>query len=87
MPYITIKNGEVMNGGIIDMNGLIPDDVPPHWVAYFNHPNIDEAFSTVKAEGGEAVTDIMDTPVGKFFVAADTEGANFVLMQVLQADP
>ena len=47
--YTTWKVGEEMVGGMIDITGVVPDEVPAHWLVYFTVEDTDAALEKVKA--------------------------------------
>ncbi len=39
-------------GGMLDMRGRVPDEVPPHWLTYFTIEDLDETIEQAKGMGG-----------------------------------
>ena len=78
--YTVWKVGEEMVGGMLDISGLLPAEVPAHWLVYFTVENTDAAVETVKSGGGDVRMEPMDIPVGRFAVVADPFGAVFAVM-------
>ncbi|HEX3562247.1 MAG TPA: VOC family protein [Solirubrobacterales bacterium] len=79
--YTTFKAGEGAGGGIFDMTGRVPDEVPANWLVYFA---VDDADATVaKAEelGGGVNMGAVDIPVGRFAVLHDPFGAVFAVIK------
>lgn len=79
--YTVWKVGEEMVGGMLDISGFLPDEVPAHWLVYFTVENTDAAVETVKSGGGDVRMEPIDIPVGRFAVVADPFGAVFAVMQ------
>lgn len=79
--YTIWKVGEAMVGGMLDITGFLPDEVPAHWLVYFTVQSTDAAVESVKGGGGEVRMEPIDTPVGRFAVVADPHGAVFAVMQ------
>lgn len=79
--YTIWKAGEAMVGGMLDITGFLPDEVPAHWLVYFTVENTDAAVETAKSGGGEVRMEPIDIPVGRFAVLADPHGAVFAVMQ------
>lgn len=79
--YTVWKAGEEMVGGMLDITGFLPDEVPAHWLVYFMVENTDAAVETVKSGGGDVRMEPIDIPVGRFAVVADPHGAVFAVMQ------
>jgi uncharacterized protein len=80
--YTTWKVGEESVGGMLDMRGRVPDEVPPHWLAYFVVENTDAALETVKSSGGGVAFGPVDIPAGRFAVVHDPHGAMFAVIQM-----
>jgi uncharacterized protein len=79
--YITIKLGEDSGGGIMDLTGRVPDEVPNHWLVYFVAEDTDAAVEKVKGSGGEAVFGPESiSEVGRIAVLKDPFGAVFALI-------
>jgi predicted enzyme related to lactoylglutathione lyase len=80
--YTELKVGEDSVGGMIDITGRAPDEVPPHWLAYFAVENTDAALETVKSSGGGVAFGPVDIPAGRFAVVHDPHGAMFSVIQM-----
>jgi predicted enzyme related to lactoylglutathione lyase len=68
-------------GGMLDMRGRMPDEVPPHWGVYFGTEDADATVEKVKAAGGELLFGPMDIEPGRFATVRDPFGAFFNVMQ------
>ncbi|HEX5526223.1 MAG TPA: VOC family protein [Solirubrobacterales bacterium] len=68
-------------GGMLDMRGRMPDEVPPHWGVYFGTEDTDATVEKVKAGGGELLFGPMDIEPGRFATVKDPFGAFFNVMQ------
>lgn len=68
-------------GGMLDMRGRMPDEVPPHWDVYFGTEDTDATVEKVKAGGGELLFGPMDIEPGRFATVKDPFGATFNVMQ------
>jgi predicted enzyme related to lactoylglutathione lyase len=79
--YTTWKVGDAMVGGMLDITGRMPDEVPANWLVYFTVEDSDAAVEKVKAGGGDLRFGPIDIPVGRFAVVADQFGAAFAVMQ------
>jgi len=79
--YTIWKVGDAMVGGMLDITGFLPDEVPAHWLVYFTVENTDAALEKVKDGGGDVRMEPIDVPVGRFAVVADPHGAVFAVMQ------
>jgi predicted enzyme related to lactoylglutathione lyase len=70
--YRSIKNGDAANGGVFPMEG-----VPPAWIPYFGHEDLDAVLARLDELGGRVVTGPVPVPGGKFAILADPQGATF----------
>lgn len=68
-------------GGMLDMRGRMPDEIPPHWGVYFGTEDTDATVEKVKAGGGEVLFGPMDIEPGRFATVRDPFGAFFNVMQ------
>jgi predicted enzyme related to lactoylglutathione lyase len=73
--------GESIAGGM-EMNSMVPAQVPSYWLVYFNVDNVDKAFDKVVAEGGKELMSPMDMPGGRFAIVSDPQGAAFGLLKM-----
>jgi len=62
------------------MRGRVPDEVPPHWLAYFGSVDTDEAAAKVKELGGDVMFGPVDIAPGRLAVVKDSFGAFFALL-------
>lgn len=63
----------------------MPDEIPPHWLAYFAVEDADAAVARVRELGGAVLFGPIEIPVGRFATVADPQGAVFGVMAL--ADP
>jgi predicted enzyme related to lactoylglutathione lyase len=83
--YTSIKLGEDTVGGMLDVNGRVPDEVPNHWLVYFASEDADATVEKAKATGGSVAFGPEDiAEVGRIAVLVDPFGAAFA---VIQPDP
>jgi predicted enzyme related to lactoylglutathione lyase len=75
-PYLTIRNGEVGNGGIRELS---PAGVPPHWLVYFGTDDIDAALGRVEELGGAKMAGPIDIQIARIGIVQDPQGAVFAL--------
>jgi predicted enzyme related to lactoylglutathione lyase len=80
--YTEWKLGEDSIGGMLDMRGRMPDEVPPNWTVYFAVENCDAALETIKSSGGSVAFGPIDIPAGRFAVVGDPFGAIFAVIQM-----
>jgi len=79
--YTAWKVGEEMVGGMFDITGVVPDEVPAHWLIYFMVEDLDASLEKVKEGGGDLRNGPIEIPIGRFAVVADQFGAVFAVMQ------
>ena len=58
-------------GGMMDIRGMLPEEVPAHWLVYFGVENCDAAVEKVKAAGGEVRFGPVDIDAGRFAVVTE----------------
>jgi uncharacterized protein len=80
--YTEWKLGESSIGGMADIGGRVPDEVPAHWMVYFAVDDADAAVEQVKAGGGEVRFGPIDIPAGRFAMVADPFGAAFAVIKL-----
>jgi uncharacterized protein len=74
-------HGSSIAGGM-EMNPMVPAEVPSYWMVYFNVDNVDKAFDKVIAEGGKEMLSPQDMPGGRFAIVSDPQGAAFGLLKM-----
>ncbi|MEZ5490277.1 MAG: VOC family protein [Gammaproteobacteria bacterium] len=76
--YQFFQHGPGMIGAVMTK----PDEMPVStWTYYFRVPNIDEAVTTTKANGGQITLEPTEIPGGEFQVnGIDPQGASFALV-------
>ena len=74
--YWVIRLGETMVGGMMDMNGVTPPGVPPHWFAYIAVDDVDAKVANAVSLGATIVRPAWDVPgVGRIAILMDPLGA------------
>jgi uncharacterized protein len=82
MTYTTWLRGDDPVGGMFDMSGNLPDEVPPHWLTYFNVEDCDATAAKAGELAGGVQREPMDIPPGRFAVLSDPNGAPFAVIAV-----
>jgi predicted enzyme related to lactoylglutathione lyase len=79
--YNTLKVGENTVGGMIDITGRAPDEVPAHWLVYFAVEDTDATVAKANDSGGGVALAPFDiTGVGRIAILKDPFGAVFAVM-------
>jgi uncharacterized protein len=78
--YATIGAGDGTAGGIFDMRGRVPDEVPPNWLTYFAVDDADATVAKVGELGGGVNMGPVDISVGRFAVVHDPLGGVFAVI-------
>jgi uncharacterized protein len=73
-------------GGMMDIDGMLPDQVPAHWLVYFGVEDTDAAVAKVKAAGGEVRFGPVDIDAGRFAVVTEPEAEPGVFAVIQPAD-
>lgn len=68
-------------GGMLDMRGRVPDEVPPHWLTYFTVEGLEETMDKAKGLGANVTFGPMDLPNGRLAILIDPQGAAFGIFQ------
>jgi predicted enzyme related to lactoylglutathione lyase len=79
--YTEFKVGGDPVGGLMDVTGRLPDEVPAHWMTYFAVDDTDAALERVKAGGGSVSFGPIDIPAGRFAIVTDPAGAAFSVIK------
>ena len=78
--YFTVYNGEAVNAGAMPTPPGA-EGVPPHWLVYFGHDDLDAAAARIGELGGGVQMGPVEVPAGRFLVAHDPQGAWFGLFE------
>jgi len=79
--YTVFENEGKGIAGLMGMPEMVPAEVPPYWLTYFNVDDTDAAVATASAQGGTVLAPAMDVPtVGRMAVLADPSGAAFAVI-------
>jgi uncharacterized protein len=71
-------------GGMADITGRVPDEVPNHWMVYFAVADADAAVEKIGAAGGSVQFGPVDIPAGRFAMATDPHGAAFAVIKLAE---
>jgi predicted enzyme related to lactoylglutathione lyase len=68
-------------GGLLDMRGRVPDEVPAHWLTYFTVEDCDASMEKAKGLGAKVNFGPMDLPMGRLAILIDPQGAAFGIFE------
>jgi predicted enzyme related to lactoylglutathione lyase len=78
--YTEFMLGDESIAGGMEMNPMVPKEVPSYWMVYFGATNVDQAFDKAVKLGGKEMVPPQDFPGGRFAIVSDPQGAMFGLM-------
>jgi predicted enzyme related to lactoylglutathione lyase len=82
--YTEFKLGDESIAGGMEMNPMVPKEVPSYWMAYFGATDVDKAHKKATELGATEMVPPSDFPGGRFSIVSDPQGAMFGLMSVNQ---
>ena len=72
--------GESIAGGV-EMNAMVPAEVPSYWLVYFNVDDVDKAAKKAIDLGAMQIVPPQDFQGGRFAILTDPQGASFGLLK------
>jgi predicted enzyme related to lactoylglutathione lyase len=78
-----LLDGESIAGGM-EMNQMVPKEVPSYWTVYFGVDDVDKGFKKAIDAGGHEMLAPQDFPGGRFAILSDPQGAVFGLLKMKQ---
>jgi predicted enzyme related to lactoylglutathione lyase len=76
-----LANGESIAGGM-EMNPMIPAEVPSYWQVYFTVADVDKSHKQAVELGAQEMLAPRDFPGGRFSILSDPQGASFGLLKM-----
>src|SRR5260370_9353683 len=76
-----LAGGESIAGGM-EMNSMVPAQVPSYWLAYFTVEDVDKSHKTAGENGAKQPLEPPDFPGGRFSILTDPQGASFGLLKM-----
>lgn len=67
--------------GAMEMNPMVPAEVPSYWMPYFSVDDVDAAFRKAIELGAQEMLAPDDFPGGRFAIVSDPQGAAFGLLK------
>ena len=83
-PYTEFWLGDTRVAGGVDMNPMMPPEVPSYWMAYFLVEDVDASFRKAIAAGAQEMVAPVDFSGGRFAILGDPQGASFGLLKRTQ---
>jgi len=83
--YTQFFVGDDAIAGGMEMQPMVPAEVPSYWMIYFNVGNLDDAFKQAIDLGAIEVVPPTPMPGGHFAIVNDPQGAMFGLLKMDQA--
>ncbi|MBJ7614874.1 MAG: glyoxalase [Candidatus Nephthysia bennettiae] len=81
-PYTEFQlGGESILGGM-EMNPMVPAEVPSYWTVYITVDDVDSAFKQATDLGGREIVAPQDFPGGRFAILSDPQGAAFGVLKM-----
>jgi len=68
--------------GAMEMNPMVPAQVPSYWMIYFNVEDVDAAYAKALGAGAREMLPPQEFPGGRFAIIGDPQGATFGLLKM-----
>ena len=81
-PYTEFLLGDESIAGAMEMNPMVPAEVPSYWAVYFTVADVDESFRKAIDAGAQEMVPPQDFPGGRFAILSDPQGAAFGLLKM-----
>ena len=81
-PYIEFRIGEERIAGGMEMNPMVPAEVPSYWLVYFAVDDVDGSFRKAIEAGAREMLAPQDFAGGRFAILGDPQGATFGLLKM-----
>jgi predicted enzyme related to lactoylglutathione lyase len=81
-PYTELQADGQSIAGAMDMNPMVPAEVPSYWMVYFTVESVDASYQAAIAAGAREMMAPGDFPGGRFAIVTDPQGATFGLLSM-----
>ena len=78
--YTEFKLGGESIAGGMEMNPMVPKEVPSYWMVYFGAADVDKAHKKAVDLGASEMLPPADFPGGRFSILSDPQGAAFGIL-------
>jgi predicted enzyme related to lactoylglutathione lyase len=82
--YTEFKQDGESVAGAMEMNPMVPKEVPSYWMVYFGAEDVDKTYKKALDSGGREMLPPQDFPGGRFAIVADPQGAAFGILKLQQ---
>ena len=83
--YIEFLAGGQSVAGAMEMNPMVPKEVPSYWMVYFGVADVDGSHKKAVELGATEMLAPQDFAGGRFSILSDPQGATFGLLRMTQA--
>ena len=80
--YTEFKLNDESIAGAMEMNPMVPKEVPSYWLVYFGVEDVDKAHKKAVELGGREMLEPQEFPGGRFSILSDPQGAAFGLLKM-----
>jgi uncharacterized protein len=81
-PYTELHIDGKRVAGAMEMNPMVPAEVPSYWMAYFDVDDVDRAYRNAVDAGATEMLPPQDFSGGRFAILSDPQGATFGLLKL-----
>jgi hypothetical protein len=81
-PYVEFLLADESIAGAMEMNPMVPAEVPSYWMVYFAVDDVDRSFREAIAAGSREMLAPQDFAGGRFAILGDPQGATFGLLKM-----
>jgi predicted enzyme related to lactoylglutathione lyase len=81
-PYTEFQIGGKSIAGGMEMNPMVPAEVPSYWQVYFTVDDVDQAYKKATELGAQTMLEPQDFPGGRFAILSDPQGAALGLLKM-----
>jgi hypothetical protein len=83
--YTEFKQDGESIAGAMEMNPMVPKEVPSYWQVYFMTDDVDKSHKKAVDLGATEMMGPQDFPGGRFSILSDPQGAAFGLLSLPQS--